>query len=71
DQVPTQVLVDVYLFARNTPTASFPVLLDCAGARRADVVDGVTLRADGGVDNAVWRDVGVADPLITTVCDKK
>lgn len=65
---PEQVLVDVYLFQRFAPTAKAPVLVDCAGARRADIADGVGFGPDGAITGAAWRAVGAEDPLVDAVC---
>lgn len=65
---PGQLLVDVFLFARYVPTAKMTILVDCAGARRADVSDGAALGEGGAIDEAAWRDVGADDALVKTTC---
>lgn len=66
--VPDQVMVTLYFFQRHTPTASAPLLVDCAGRRRADIADGATFAPDGEVEGVAWRDVGDEDPLVDVVC---
>ncbi|MEL6317371.1 MAG: hypothetical protein AAFR16_07000 [Pseudomonadota bacterium] len=68
EATPEQVLVTLYTFERHAPTASAPVLVDCARHRRADIADGARFGADGGIEGAVWREVGEADPLVSAVC---
>lgn len=65
---PEKVLVTLYMFQRHAPTASAPLLVDCAQMRRADIADGVDFRDDGSIDGAQWREVGADDPLVSTVC---
>lgn len=68
DNAPGQVMVDLYFFARYTPIAKVPVLLDCKGGRRADIQDGVNFDADGAVVGAEWRPLPADDPLSKVVC---
>ncbi len=68
DAAPGQVLVDVMLIARWGPRARVPVLVDCQGARRADLIDGAEFGADGRILDPDWRPLGGDDPLIATVC---
>lgn len=65
---PGQVIVDVFVVQRYAPTATAPVLIDCAGSRRADIADGVDFGSDGQVLNPDWRAVGADDPLVSAVC---
>jgi Zn-dependent protease with chaperone function len=58
------LLADVYLFARWTPPAKRPQLVDCADGARADV----STAALADPDNATWRRVGGDDPLIEALC---
>ncbi len=57
-------LVELYLFARWQPTRAVPQLLDCPGARRADVSDAAL--ADPGA--AVWTALPPDAPLLTHAC---
>lgn len=66
---PDQRIVDLVFFGRWTRTASVPMLFDCAGARRADVVDGIEFDATGAVINADWRGVATNDPVLKAACE--
>ena len=68
--VPDQVLVQVVMVARRQPGAQLPVLVDCAGARSAELTGAdVTFAEDGQVAGAVWRDLPAADPLLAAACE--
>lgn len=58
------LLADVYLFARWTPPAKRPQLVDCDKRARADVSSAAL--ADPGT--AAWRRVDGDDPLIKALC---
>ncbi len=60
-ETPDLYLADLYFFGRWKPVQSVEVMVDCAGARRADPVLG-----DGSPP--LWRDVGAEDPVVKTVC---
>ena len=64
DALPDQRIANVYLFSRWARPASVPVLVDCAGKRRADLID----ETDFDADTADWRSLGETDPLLTTLC---
>ncbi len=66
--VPDQRIVDIVFYGRWSRTARIPVLLDCAGGRRADIVDGVEFSESGEVANAVWRDLTADDPILREGC---
>lgn len=68
DAAPGQKLVDLLLFARWSPTVIVPVLYDCNGARRADLIDGAEMAADGTVSNADWVDLPADDRVMNAVC---
>lgn len=65
---PDQVLTDLYLHARWSPPVRAPVLFDCAGARRADLIDGAEFGPDGAVVDAAWRRVNPDDDVLATAC---
>ncbi len=65
---PDHRLADVYLFGRWAPIHKLPVLVDCAGSRRAALTDGVAFAADGGVTGADWATVPDDDAIVTTLC---
>lgn len=64
--LPEVLLVDVYLFARWSPTVRRPQLVDCARAARADASEAAL--ADPA--QAAWTIAGKADPLIGALCMK-
>ncbi len=70
DKQPGQVMADVLLFARFAPTSSIPQLVDCAGHRRAVLVDGAQFDADGKVVDAGWQAMSENDPLLGALCEK-
>ncbi|PUB17017.1 hypothetical protein [Yoonia sediminilitoris] len=61
-------LVDLVFYGRWTRTAKVPMLFDCAGNLRADVVDGVAFGDGGAVLNAQWFALDATDPLLRTAC---
>lgn len=65
---PGQRLVDVLLIARWQGTVTIPVLYDCAGNRRADLMQGAEFAADGTVANPDWRDLPADDPVLKAAC---
>lgn len=68
EDVPGQLMVEVFLFGRRAPTAKLPVLIDCVGGRRAEIVDGVEFDDAGAVVGARWTDLPADDPLEQSVC---
>mgnify|MGYP000105397030 CR=1 FL=1 len=58
------LLADLYLFARWTPPAKRPQLVDCEAGARADV----TTAALADPDDATWRSVDAGDPLMEALC---
>lgn len=65
---PDQRLVDLVFYGRWARTARVPVLFDCAGARRADLMDGADFRADGTVEDDQWRAIAADDPVLRAAC---
>jgi hypothetical protein len=61
---PGVVLADVYLFARWTPPAKRPQLVDCEAGARADV----SSAALADPEAADWKNVGGEDPLMEALC---
>ncbi len=68
DEQPGKVMADVLLFARFTPTASVPQLIDCSQQRRASLVDGAQFGAAGRVEDASWVPMDSNDPLLGALC---
>jgi hypothetical protein len=65
---PGQRLADLYFYGRWSPVAMMPALFDCAGARRADLIDGVEFGEGGAVTNADWVRLAPDDPVLAAVC---
>lgn len=61
-------LADVYAFARWTAPNRLTVVVDCDGARRAEIVEGASFGEDGAPEGVTWRDVGENDEILTAVC---
>lgn len=59
-------IILVQRYARTIVTRQF---IDCAGARRADHTDSVTLDAAGIPQNAAWIDIPADGELMGTVCN--
>lgn len=66
--LPGQTLVNVYLVGRWSPNIRVSMVLDCAGNRRVDLIEGIELDSDGRVPEDAWRPMAEDDPLIATVC---
>lgn len=62
--LPDARLASIYIFSRNAMLAARPAVFDCAGSRRADIVDLGTLPTEGD-----WIPVAADDPTLTTVCE--
>jgi hypothetical protein len=61
---PGILLADLYFFARWTPPAKRPQLVDCANAARADV----SAAALSDPSDAAWRRAPEDDPLMEALC---
>ena len=59
---PSLRLADLYFYGRWAPVRAVQMMVDCAGGRRADPMEA------SDRSEPVWRDVGAADPIVTTVC---
>lgn len=68
DALPDQRLADLYFFGRWAAVEKLPILVDCAGMRRASLGDGATFDARGAVTDAVWISAGAGDPVIAALC---
>lgn len=66
--VPGQVMSQILLMERYSPTTSVPLIVDCRGNRHAYLVDGVGLDAAGRVEGADWRALDDQDPLRAALC---
>ncbi|MEN1728999.1 MAG: hypothetical protein AAGJ52_11225 [Pseudomonadota bacterium] len=65
---PDQIMTTVILLGRWLPAREIPVVYDCAGARRADLGETVTLGADGELEGAEWRDLNPDDAALLATC---
>lgn len=68
DAAPDQRIADLYFWGRWAPVNQITVVFDCAGARRAAMVEGVEMDAEGRVTQAEWTDLAVSDPGLTAAC---
>lgn len=68
---PDQVMVNLLLMARWAPGVEVPVLFDCAGGRRADLLDGITIASDGAVEGADWTTLAPEDPALAEACSRR
>ncbi len=67
--VPGQHIAQLYFFGRWSPVTEVPVLVDCDGSRRADLMDNTSFGADGAVLDVDWIAVDSDDPIVATVCE--
>lgn len=58
-----------HVFARWSPVRTIPVAVDCAGGRRADLIGGGQVTADGTLAGADWLVVPPDDPLMRAACN--
>lgn len=68
DALPGQRMVDLYLMGRWAPGRQVRVVIDCPGARRADLMEDVAMDATGAIDPGAWVAMDPADPVLTTAC---
>ncbi|SEQ84725.1 hypothetical protein [Thalassovita taeanensis] len=67
--VPGQRIVDLLFFGRWAPVNKLPVLIDCAGQRQAQLIDGAEFDATGAVTDADWAPVAADNPAFKIVCE--
>lgn len=70
-KVPGHVLADILVFSRYLPVYLVPNLVDCPGARRANLTDGAEFDEDGRMTDADWVEVGPGDPVVMAVCTRE
>ncbi len=68
DEAPGHVLSQVLLAGRWEPTRQFSAVFDCAGHRRADLVEGAVLGEGGQVENARWVRLQADDDALRVAC---
>ncbi|MGI1661888.1 hypothetical protein ACRDNQ_06585 [Palleronia sp. KMU-117] len=66
--VPDLRLADTYFWGRWAPVNMVTVAFDCAGHRRAPMVEGITLADDGAILGATWLAVPPDDPTLAAAC---
>jgi hypothetical protein len=65
---PDIVISRVVLLGRWEPGRPVPVVVDCAGARRADLRETVIIGDDGAIEGADWWQLAPDDPLLAALC---
>lgn len=65
---PDHVLARMVLAGRWEPTHTLAAVFDCAGRRRADLVDGVGFGEDGRLEGAEWIPLDADDPVLRAAC---
>jgi hypothetical protein len=65
---PAERIVELVFYGRWQRPAKVPVLFDCAGPRRADIVDGIEFGPDGEVVGVEWREVAPDAPVLRAAC---
>lgn len=65
---PDMKLADAYFFGRWSTVNKLPVLTDCAGLRRAALIDGVTFEEGGVIEGVEWVNVPEGDPITSAIC---
>jgi hypothetical protein len=68
ENVPDQVIVPIVVMGRWAPGSEIPVIVDCAGSRRADMADGMEFDDQGAPVGADWIALEEGDPLLQAVC---
>lgn len=66
---PDQRIVDLLFFGRWSAVQKVPVLFDCAGARRADLIEGAVFGEGGAISGVRWIDVPEGDPVLRRACE--
>lgn len=67
---PEMVLTQVVLAGRWEPTRQLGAMFDCAGSRRADLLDQVVFADDGTLANARWNPLDANDPVLREACGR-
>jgi hypothetical protein len=65
---PGVVRADIMFVERWGPVTRVPVAFDCPGGRRAELVEGAVLAADGTLSGADWTTPAAGDPLVASAC---
>ncbi|GAD57223.1 hypothetical protein [Limimaricola cinnabarinus] len=65
---PDERIATMYFFGRWAPLRRVPVAFDCAGNRRAALVEGADIGTDGAIEGADWTQAPPDDPLLLVAC---
>ncbi|MGK7652272.1 hypothetical protein ACSQ76_07615 [Roseovarius sp. B08] len=69
ENLPGQVMTDLYFFGRWSPVNKAPMLFDCTANRSALLIDGAEFAEDGTVSDASWQTRPEGDPILGIVCE--
>lgn len=69
ENLPGQVLTDLYFFGRWAPVNKAPMLFDCTAHRSALLIDGADFAQGGTVSDAQWQPLPEDDPILGIVCE--
>ncbi|WP_432256795.1 hypothetical protein [Limimaricola sp. AA108-03] len=65
---PGERIANIYFFGRWAPLRQLPVAFDCTQGRRAALVEGAGIAADGRIEGADWMQASPGDPLLAAAC---
>ncbi|MEM9393942.1 MAG: hypothetical protein AAGA38_08795 [Pseudomonadota bacterium] len=68
EDVPGLVIVPILFLERWAPGNEVPIVVDCAGSRRADMADGMDFDDAGAPVDPAWVSLDEEDPLLKAVC---
>ncbi|WP_193141154.1 MULTISPECIES: hypothetical protein [unclassified Meridianimarinicoccus] len=71
DDLPGQRMVDLFFFGRWAPVRQIRVVIDCANNRRADLMEGVAMDANGNVEESAWIPLEPEDPVLLKTCEEE
>lgn len=66
---PNQRIVNLLFYGRWSQIRQVPVMFDCVGSRRADLMDGIEFAEDGAIANADWLSLTRSDPVLVAACE--
>lgn len=65
---PGLVMTRIVLIGRWEPIRAVTVVYDCRAPARADLIEGVSLNADGTLEGATWVPVEAEDAVLAAAC---
>lgn len=65
---PSLLRTEAMLVARWMPTSRVPLAFDCANGRRADLIGGAQIAADGTLTGGDWVTLPPEDPMLKAAC---